>query len=249
MPVLLFVGIVSEPPVPFNPDDSWACTNPVYVWDRDADGLRPAGPLRAPLAVAHAGNSARVVEAGRGGAAGRGTYPRAGAYPQGGYAYAQSGDYARGTALIEDGLNEKIALRSNIALPWFCHPDAGTYLAAGQAQNALEIAKRGVDSAAAGGGRLFEPENHRIQGVILARDAGANAREIDGHLHEAFDLDRRRKAKPLELRAAMSLLRCATERSEREPGLTMVSSIYASFTEGLDTLALRDAGALLDRTE
>lgn len=96
---------------------------------------------------------------------------------------------------------------------------------------------------------MFESENHRIQGVILARDAGANAQEIDLHLHEALDLARRQKAKSLELRAAMSLSRCATERGERERGLTMVSSIYASFTEGFGTLDLRDAGALLDRTE
>ncbi len=86
MLVLLFDQIVSEPPGPFNPDDSWACTNPVYVVDRDADGPRPAGPLPAPIAVAHAGNPARVVEEGRGGAVGRGTHPLAGACPPGGQA-------------------------------------------------------------------------------------------------------------------------------------------------------------------
>ncbi len=59
-----------------------------------------------------------------------------------GSAYAKSGDYARGIALIEDGLNEKIVLRSNIAPPWFCHIGAETSLVAGRTRNALEIAKK-----------------------------------------------------------------------------------------------------------
>jgi predicted ATPase len=64
--------------------------------------------------------------------------------------------------------------------------------------------------------------------------------------NEALNVARRQGAQSLELRAAMSLARLYQQRGTRETSLDLLASIYSRFSEGFDTLDLRDARALLD---
>ena len=162
-----------------------------------------------------------------------------------GYAYSHRGDHGRATAMAESGLNEKVALRSYIALPWFCYLGAEVYLAAGQPAKALEVARRGIDFAARGAERFFEPENHRMQALILAKDPGARRKEIEAQFNDALELARSQRAKSLELRTAVSFARFADEHGGRDSALELLSPIYESFTEGFDTPDLKEAKALL----
>jgi predicted ATPase len=64
--------------------------------------------------------------------------------------------------------------------------------------------------------------------------------------HLALDISRRREAKSLELRAAMSLSRLWQRQGKQAEAHELLASIYGWFTEGFDTADLRDAKALLD---
>jgi tetratricopeptide (TPR) repeat protein len=161
-----------------------------------------------------------------------------------GYACSYEGDHDRAIALVEDGLEEKIALRSNIALPWFCYLAAETYVAADRLGDALAVAQKGIDFASRGGERFFEPENHRIQAVILAKDSAANRQEIEVHYDNALRLARSQKAKSLELRAAVSSARFALDGGSRESARELLLPVYDSFTEGFTTSDLEEARAL-----
>jgi predicted ATPase len=57
---------------------------------------------------------------------------------------------------------------------------------------------------------------------------------------------RRRQAKSLELRAAMSLSRLWQGQCKRAEARDLLAPIYGWFTEGLDTADLQEAKALLD---
>jgi predicted ATPase len=53
-------------------------------------------------------------------------------------------------------------------------------------------------------------------------------------------------AKPWELRTTMSLARLLRDTGRRDEARTMLAEIYNWFTEGFDTLDLKEAKALLD---
>jgi predicted ATPase len=53
-------------------------------------------------------------------------------------------------------------------------------------------------------------------------------------------------AKVLELRAATNLARLWRNQGKRQEARELLAPVYGWFTEGFDTLDLKEAGALLD---
>jgi predicted ATPase len=94
--------------------------------------------------------------------------------------------------------------------------------------------------------RYWEAEIHRLQGeLLLARSAGHQT-EAEAWVHKALDVARRQGAKSLELRAATSLARLWQQQGKRQEAYDLLAPIYGWFTEGFDTLDLKDAKALLE---
>ena len=54
------------------------------------------------------------------------------------------------------------------------------------------------------------------------------------------------KAKSLELRAAMSVARLYQNQGRTEEARSLLAEVYNRFTEGIDTIDLREAKTLLD---
>ena len=73
-------------------------------------------------------------------------------------------------------------------------------------------------------------------------DGSTGADEAKARFIEALDIARRQQTRSYELRAAMSLYRlCGDEDSRRR-----LAEAYEWFTEGFDTLDLKDARAMLE---
>jgi hypothetical protein len=62
----------------------------------------------------------------------------------------------------------------------------------------------------------------------------------------AIEIARRQQAQSLELRAVMSLCRLRQEQGKKEEAQQMLTEIYDWFTEGFDTVDLREARSLLE---
>jgi predicted ATPase len=60
------------------------------------------------------------------------------------------------------------------------------------------------------------------------------------------DVARKRQAKYRELRAAMSMARLWRDLGKRDEARELLAPIYGWFTEGFDTLDLKEAKALLE---
>lgn len=94
---------------------------------------------------------------------------------------------------------------------------------------------------------FYEAELHRLKGeVSLRMDAVADAEQSFQH---ALAIAREQQAKSLELRAAMSLARLWQAQGRPAEAYQLLASVYSWFTEGFDTLDLREARALLAALE
>ena len=91
------------------------------------------------------------------------------------------------------------------------------------------------------------PENLRRRGALHLTQGQTELAEAD--FREAIALARRMGAKAWELRATMSLARLLDQQGHRDEARTMLADIYNRFTEGFDTVDLKEAKALLEELE
>ena len=98
----------------------------------------------------------------------------------------------------------------------------------------------------AGGERWYEPELHRLRGELLLRASRDGSEEAGVAFQRAIDVACVANARWFELRAATSLARLRAERGERNQAHDLLAQVLGWFTEGFDTVNLREAKALLD---
>jgi predicted ATPase len=93
-------------------------------------------------------------------------------------------------------------------------------------------------------GRYYEAEMHRVRGELLLsiHDHGA----AEASFREAISIAQHQSAKTWELRAAMSMARLWRDQGKRHEARDLLAPVYGWFTEGFDTLDLKEAKVLLD---
>jgi predicted ATPase len=113
--------------------------------------------------------------------------------------------------------------------------DAGRCI--GQAMTVVETAKE----------RWFEAEVNRIAGEIALRSPEPDAAKAEAYFERALAVARQQQAKSWELRAAMSVARLWRDQGKPQQGRELLAPVYGWFTEGFDTLDLKEAKALLEQ--
>jgi class 3 adenylate cyclase/predicted ATPase len=93
--------------------------------------------------------------------------------------------------------------------------------------------------------RFYEAELHRVRGVVMLAEDPGSATAV-ASLDRAIDVARRQKSRFIELRACMSKARLLRERDKRGDARELLAPVYETFSEGLDTIDLKEARALLD---
>jgi predicted ATPase len=93
--------------------------------------------------------------------------------------------------------------------------------------------------------RWWEAEIYRLRGVLLLRQSIAPEVEAEAWIRRALDVAQSQQAKSLELRAATSLAHLWQAQGKHSKARDLLSPIYRCFTEGFDTIDLKDAKALL----
>ena len=119
---------------------------------------------------------------------------------------------------------------------------------AGRLEEGLVVLDQSMAQVERTGGRFYEAELNRIKGELLQLQ-GVDAGEIERHFRQAIDVARGQGARSLELRATVSLCRLWHPRgpdAKCREARQMLEAVYGWFTEGFDTVDLREARALLD---
>jgi predicted ATPase len=90
-----------------------------------------------------------------------------------------------------------------------------------------------------------EAELHRIAGEIALKSLAPNAEKAEKCFDHALTVARQQQAKSWELRAAMSMARLWRDQGKPQQGRELLAPVYSWFTEGFDTMDLKEAKALL----
>ena len=90
--------------------------------------------------------------------------------------------------------------------------------------------------------RWFEAETNRIAGEIALK---SDAMKAEAYFERALAVARQQQAKSWELRAAMSMARLWRDQGNPQQARELLAPVYSWFTEGFDTLDLKEAKALL----
>jgi len=101
---------------------------------------------------------------------------------------------------------------------------------------------RGVDASKAW---WCEAEVHRTAGEIVLISPARDAARAEACFERALASARKQRAKSWELRAAMSMARLWRDQGKRRQASELLAPVYAWFTEGLHTLDVKAAEALL----
>jgi predicted ATPase len=94
------------------------------------------------------------------------------------------------------------------------------------------------------GERYVEAEIYRLEGNLLLAENGSAAAEAC--YLKALEVAQAQKARSLELRATGDLARLWAEQGRRSGARDLLAPVYGWFTEGFDTIDLKEAKALLD---
>jgi len=94
--------------------------------------------------------------------------------------------------------------------------------------------------------RLGEAEVNRTAGEVALKSPQPDTVKAEAYFERALAVARQQQAKSWELRAAMSLARLWRDQGKRDEARALLAPVYGWFTEGFDTLDLKEAKALLD---
>ena len=115
---------------------------------------------------------------------------------------------------------------------------------AGQAEAALDWLSEALVAVEDMDERMFEAELHRIIGDAFLSMQRQGEAEVE--FTRALAVARLQQAKSWELRASMSLARLWREQGKVSEARELLAPVYGWFTEGFDTLDLKEAKALLE---
>ena len=161
-----------------------------------------------------------------------------------GWALAMQGEAAAGVAHLRQGLASPDVGPEHLRPHWLALL-AEAYGRAGQPQAGLQVLAEAVTLMATTEMWWSEAEMSRLQGELRLQLASPDVPQAEACFQQALDVARRQQAKSLELRAALSLSRLWQQQGKREAARELLAPIYGWFTEGFDTIDLREAQVLL----
>jgi predicted ATPase len=123
---------------------------------------------------------------------------------------------------------------------------ARAYAENGQFNDAWRCVSEATSKIEATKERWLKAEVYRIAGEIVLLSPESDTAKAEGYFERALAIARQQKARSWELRAAMSLARVWRDQGKVQQAREFLAPVYGWFTEGFDTLDLKEAKALLE---
>ena len=130
--------------------------------------------------------------------------------------------------------------------PWYLSYLASSYAELGQSDDAGRCIAEAMTSVEATEEKWCHADVHRIAGEIALMSPEPDAAKAQQYFERALAVARQQQAKSWELRAATSMARLWREQGKRQQARDLLAPVYGWFTEGLDTVDLKQARMVLD---
>jgi class 3 adenylate cyclase/predicted ATPase len=163
---------------------------------------------------------------------------------QRGCVLALTGKASDAVQTITSGFTAWRATGSTTLMPSYLSYLAGAHAELGQFDKATLCIGEAMIAAEAKE-RWYEAEVNRIAGEIALLAPQPDMAKAEAYFERALAVAREQQAKSWELRAAMSMARLRRVQGKRDEAHRVLAPVYGWFTEGFDTLDLKDAKVLL----
>src|SRR5262249_2671845 len=163
-----------------------------------------------------------------------------------GWLLALTGNVSDGAPLTASGITLWRSIGSMYWLPTFLSYLAMAYAELSQFDDAWRCLNEAMTAIERTRETWFEADVYRIAGEVVLKSPQADAANAQTYFERALTVARQQHAKSWELRAAMSLARLWRDQGKLQQARELLAPVYGWFTEGFDTLDLKEAKALLE---
>ena len=157
-----------------------------------------------------------------------------------------TGEASEAVQIISSGLTSYRSTGAIVQLPSSLSSLSAAYVQVGNIKDAWRCVGEAMAAIEATEETWYEAEVHRIAGEIALMSPEPDAAKAEAHFERALAVARQQQAKSWELRAAMSMARLWRDQGKVQQARELLAPVYGWFTEGFDTLDLKEAKALLD---
>jgi class 3 adenylate cyclase/predicted ATPase len=159
---------------------------------------------------------------------------------------ASSGNAADAVQMITSGITAYRSTGSTVWTPLYSSFLANAYAHLDQFDDAWRCIGEAMTAAETTKEKWCEADIHRIAGEIELMSPERDIAKAEAHFERALAVARAQQAKSWELRAATSMASLWRDQGKQVEARELLAPVYGWFTEGFDTLDLKQAKALLD---
>jgi predicted ATPase len=163
-----------------------------------------------------------------------------------GWLFAWTGKASDAVHMITSGVNAWRSTRATVWVPLYLSYLARAYANIGNFEDAWRCIGEAITAVETAKEKLWETEIHRTAGEIALLSPEPDAAKAEAYFERALGVARAQQAKSWELRAAMRMARLWGDQGKRDAARGVLAPVYGWFTEGFDTLDLKEAKVLLD---
>jgi class 3 adenylate cyclase/predicted ATPase len=160
--------------------------------------------------------------------------------------FALTGNASDAVRAITSGITSLRSTGATLYEPWHLWHLAMSYTEIGQPDDALRCIDDALDKVERSKERWCEAEVNRVAGEVALRSPAPDTEKAEKYFGRALAVARRQQAKSWELRAAMSMARLWRDQGKTQQARELLAPVYGWFSEGFDTLDLKEAKALLN---
>jgi class 3 adenylate cyclase/predicted ATPase len=158
---------------------------------------------------------------------------------------AMTGSSADAVQTITSGISGWRSTGATVWMPLFLSYLAKAHAALDQFEDAWRCIDGALTAVETTKERWYEADIHRTAGELALLSPQPDATKAEVCFERALAVARKQRAKSWELRAAMSMARLWHKKGKREQARDLLAPVYGWFTEGFQTLDLKEAKALL----
>jgi class 3 adenylate cyclase/predicted ATPase len=163
-----------------------------------------------------------------------------------GWLVSMTGKASDAVDVAKSGLVAWRSTGSTMAVPYYLSNLARPYAELGQLDDAWRCIGEAITAVEATKERWCEAEVNRVAGEIALKSPQPDTAKAEAYFERSLKVAREQQAKSWELRAAVSMARLWRDQGKRDEARELLAPVYGWFTEGFDTLDLKEAKALLE---